>query len=79
MIVDGKIASVGSANLDIRSFKLNFEINAFIYDRQVAGQLRDIFEDDLKKSRLLTMEEINHQSRWLHFKQRFSRLLSPIL
>ncbi|MHA3066138.1 cardiolipin synthase [Lacticaseibacillus saniviri] len=79
MIVDGKIASVGSANLDIRSFKLNFEINAFIYDRQVAGQLRDIFEDDLKKSRLLTVEEINHQSRWLHFKQRFSRLLSPIL
>ena len=79
MVVDGHLASVGSANLDIRSFKLNFEANAFIYDDDLAQQLQQAFLADQKHSRLLTMEAINAQSAWLKFKQQFSRLLSPIL
>ncbi|WP_125703389.1 cardiolipin synthase [Lacticaseibacillus daqingensis] len=79
MVVDQKIASVGSANLDIRSFKLNFEVNAFIYDRTVARELTAIFEADLTHSRLLTPTEVAQQGWWLHFKQYGSRLLSPIL
>ncbi|WP_179395425.1 cardiolipin synthase [Lacticaseibacillus absianus] len=79
VVVDDKIASVGSANLDIRSFKLNFEANAFIYDRHVAHELTTIFTADLTHSRLLTAEEVARQSRWLRFKQAGSRLLSPIL
>lgn len=78
-IVDEHIASVGTANLDIRSFKLNFEVNAFIYDQEVAKQLHDIFLNDLKHTDLLTNEMLQKQSQWLRFKQRFSRLLSPIL
>ena len=79
MVVDGHLASVGSANLDIRSFKLNFEANAFIYDEAIAAQLQQAFLDDQKHARLLTLEEIQSQSTWLKFKQQFSRLLSPIL
>ncbi len=79
VVVDDAIASVGSANFDIRSFKLNFEVNAFIYDRKVAGTLAEIFEADMKQSYLLTPAIIASQSRWLRFKQDFSRLLSPIL
>ncbi|TGD19098.1 MULTISPECIES: cardiolipin synthase [Levilactobacillus] len=79
MVVDGRIASVGSANMDYRSFKLNFEINAFIYDPQVATQLEEIYEADMRYSELITPEKFKAQSTYLKFKQTASRLLSPIL
>lgn len=79
IMVDGRMASVGSANLDFRSFKLNFEINSFIYDRTMTDKLEQIFMDDVRHSRVITTEMFDQQSRWLHFKQTFSRLLSPIL
>ncbi|MGX6427945.1 cardiolipin synthase [Levilactobacillus yonginensis] len=79
MVVDGRIASVGSANMDYRSFKLNFEINAFIYDPQVATQLEEIYEADMRHSELITPEMFDEQSLYLKFKQTASRLLSPIL
>lgn len=79
MVADGKIASVGSANMDYRSFKLNFEINAFLYDAGLAGQLEAIFEADMRNSELITPEKFNQQSLYLKFKQTASRLLSPIL
>ncbi|MFD1428742.1 cardiolipin synthase [Lacticaseibacillus mingshuiensis] len=79
MVVDGRYASVGSANFDIRSFKLNFEVNAFLYDEGLAKELQTIFEADLKESLELTPAIIAQQGRWLRFKQDFSRLLSPIL
>jgi len=79
MVVDGRIASVGSANMDYRSFKLNFEINAFIYDPAVARQLEEIYEADMRHSELITPEKFRQQSAYLRFKQTASRLLSPIL
>ncbi|KRK48579.1 cardiolipin synthase [Secundilactobacillus kimchicus] len=79
MVIDGRIASVGSANMDYRSYKLNFEINAFLYDEKLAQQLADIFEMDMRKSRRITAEMFDNQSFYLRFKQNFSRLLSPIL
>ena len=79
MMIDGRMASVGSANMDFRSFKLNFEINAFIYDLQLTDQLEQIFVNDIRDSRVMTKERFEAQPRWLKFKQYFSRLLSPIL
>ena len=79
IVVDGKLASVGSANLDYRSFKLNFEINAFIYDQQIATQLENIFKIDMTHSELITPKMFEQQSVYLKFKQTASRLLSPIL
>ena len=79
IMIDGRMASVGSANLDFRSFKLNFEINAFIYDHWITDQLEQIFVNDIRNSRVMTPARFNEQSRWLQFKQYFSRLLSPIL
>lgn len=79
VVVDDQVASVGSANLDFRSFKLNFEANAFLYGEQFAHQLKTIFEKDQERAVLLTPEYFAKQSRWLKFKQEFSRLLSPIL
>lgn len=79
MVIDDEIASVGSANLDYRSFKLNFEINSFIYDQKFSTDMRNIFLNDIDNSTLQTPELFDQQSLWLKFKQTFSRLLSPIL
>ena len=79
MVVDGEVASVGSANMDIRSFKLNFEVNAFMYDQQLAERLLTIFETDIDVSEKMTLAKYQAQSLWIRCKQSFSRLLSPIL
>ena len=78
-MVDGIIASVGTANWDVRSFKLNFETNAFIYDREVAGRLKCEFEADIKDSVELTAEGYKMRSNMVKIKESISRLFSPIL
>ena len=79
IVIDDEIASVGTTNMDHRSFTLNFEINAFIYDIQVAHQLRAAFENDLHVSYRLTQELYDQRSLWIKFKEGIARLLSPIL
>ena len=73
------ITSVGSANWDIRSFKLNFEANAFMYDPKVAEQIIATIKNDLKDARELDEEYFKQQSSWKKFRQLASRLISPIL
>lgn len=79
MIIDNEICMVGTTNQDIRSYALNFEVSTFIYDANISRKLTQIFESDMANSILLTDKIIQDQSRWLRFKQNFSRLLSPIL
>ncbi|MCQ6559809.1 cardiolipin synthase [Paenibacillus mendelii] len=79
IVVDGLIASIGTANVDIRSFKLNFEANAIIYDSKTAAELQHIFDHDRVYSRELTLAEYSARSRMQRIKESFTRLLSPIL
>ena len=79
IMVDGKIASVGTANIDVRSFRLNFEVNAFIYSEEVTQRLLADFEEDMEKSELLTLEAYQQRSHWIKFKESIARLISPIL
>ncbi|WP_283584258.1 cardiolipin synthase [Limosilactobacillus difficilis] len=79
MVVDGKMGSVGSANMDVRSYKLNFEANVFIYDHDLIDRLERIFINDIRNSHVITPEMFAAMSPWLRFKQSASRLLSPIL
>ena len=79
MLVDNDMASVGSANQDFRSYGLNFEVNTFMYDTKIANELAKIYTADLDDSTLLDDKTIKSWSLWLRFKQRFSRLLSPVL
>lgn len=78
-LVDDNLCSIGSMNQDIRSYSLNFEAQAFLYSRELNLKFEEIFIKDLEHCTLLTEEMIANQSRWLRFKQNFSRLLSPIL
>jgi len=79
LCVDGEVASIGSANLDIRSFRLNFEVNAFIYDAAEVYKLEAIFENDMTKSHELTKELYIKRSVIIKFKESVSRLLSDLL
>lgn len=79
IVVDGNISSVGTANMDVRSFKLNFEVNAFIYDNGVSQSLESIFENDIKNCTEITKSIYEKRSPSVKFKESISRLLSPVL
>lgn len=79
MIVDDKVFCYGTANMDIRSFALNFEVNAVVYNEQKAIQMRRIFEEDLKKSTQITKNIYVGRSLKIRIKEQVSRLLSPLL
>ncbi|MFB4164429.1 cardiolipin synthase [Alteribacillus sp. JSM 102045] len=79
IVVDGKVGSVGTANIDVRSFRLNFEVNAFLYHRPTVERLALIFEQDMQHSRELTYAQYKDRSLWIRFKESISHLLSPIL
>ena len=79
IVVDGQVASVGSANFDVRSFNLNFEANAFIYDEEEAAKMEAIFEKDMEDSHQLTLELYEQRSMWIRFKESIAKLLSGIL
>lgn len=79
IVVDDELSTVGTANIDVRSFKLNFEINAFIYDREKSHELAELFEQDMLLSTELTYEMYLERSRMIKIKESISRLLSPIL
>jgi len=78
LVVDGIAASVGSANWDVRSFRLNFEANAFLYDEQYAGELKAAFERDLPFCTEITRESYRDRPRRVRIKEQVSRLFSPL-
>lgn len=79
LVVDGKVASVGSANFDKRSFSLNFESNAIIYDRGIACKMESAFENDITLCHQLTQELYDQRSLLIRFKESIARLLTNIL
>jgi len=79
LIIDDIVTSVGTTNMDMRSFKLNFEINAFIYDRDMTKCFLEQFDKDLEDSAEITLEAYENRSWWQKIKEAFSRLLSPLL
>ncbi|WP_413511956.1 cardiolipin synthase [Myroides odoratus] len=78
-VIDAGISSVGTCNLDHRSFDLNFEVNVVVYDMDFAHQMRLMFEEDCKNSIKLELELWNKRSKWHRLKNSFLRLLSPLL
>jgi Phosphatidylserine/phosphatidylglycerophosphate/cardiolipin synthases and related enzymes len=79
IVVDGAVSTVGTANLDIRSFDLNFEVNAFIYDEELSREFERAFVKDLEDCTEITMEGYLGRSLSIRVKEAFCRLLSPLL
>ncbi|MEG0829658.1 MAG: cardiolipin synthase [Anaerovoracaceae bacterium] len=79
LVVDTEVASIGSANFDRRSFSLNFESNALIYDQDEAAKLEKIFEEDMESCHELTKNLYDNRSWAIRTKEAFARLISDIL
>jgi len=78
ILVDDVFSSVGSANVDMRSFELNFEIAALIYDEGFAARLLKVFENDLARSSLVNPAEWDKRKRSAKIKESLSRILGPL-
>ncbi|MDR2546946.1 MAG: cardiolipin synthase [Lachnospiraceae bacterium] len=79
MVIDDEVASCGTANMDIRSFTLNFEVNAIIYSKEKAKELSDAFLEDVKRSRQITKDAYLSRPLKIRFKEQTCRILSPLL
>jgi cardiolipin synthase len=79
MVVDSWVATVGSANMDMRSFYLNFELNAFVFETELASALARRFELDLEQSVEVTAATLRRASLPLRLARSGARLLSPLL
>lgn len=79
IVADEQISSVGTANMDIRSFQLNFEVNAFIFNRNIAKKIEKQFFEDMDNSKLVTLELYKKRSRRLRIREAIIKLISPIL
>lgn len=79
IVTDGQLSMVGTANMDYRSFELNFEVNAIVYDKNIAGQLRQLFLEDLEQSKQIDKEEWLNRPGYVKFPEKLARLFSPVL
>ncbi|MCC6782167.1 MAG: cardiolipin synthase [Planctomycetes bacterium] len=79
MVVDDWVGTVGSANMDMRSFRLNFELNPFVIDRGFATTLARSFEDDLRGATEYTADDVARQTVIARLLTGAARLMSPLL
>ncbi|HZK34402.1 MAG TPA: cardiolipin synthase [Bacillota bacterium] len=79
LAVDGRVASIGTSNFDMRSFKMNFEINAAIYDKATVSKLEGQFLNDIKDCDEMTLDSYAKRPVTMKVKESISRLLAPLL
>ena len=79
IVVDGEVLCYGTANMDIRSFSLNFEVNAVVYDQKKALEMEAIFREDLKVCKQITRDSYAERKLTLRMKEQVCRLMSPLL
>ncbi|MBI9106594.1 MAG: cardiolipin synthase [Spirochaetales bacterium] len=79
LIIDSKIATVGTCNMDMRSFLLHYEINVVIYDNIKAATLKNLFEEDIKRSRKISLEECENLGFLKKLRNSIFRMFAPLL
>jgi cardiolipin synthase len=78
-VIDRQIAVVGSANMDIRSFQLNFEIANFLYDEKSIEEVLEVIRRITLESREITLEELKRNGKFRTFSEDICRVFSPLL
>jgi cardiolipin synthase len=78
MLIDRSFATIGTANFDNRSFRLNFEITALVADGDFAGEVERMLENDFAKSRLMDPGEYDAKPWWFRFAVKLARLTAPV-
>ncbi len=79
MLSDDIIASIGTANMDFRSFESNFEVTSFLYDEKLSKELKAHFLKDLRESKEIHLHEWRKRPRLQKIGESFARLFSPLL
>jgi cardiolipin synthase len=79
LVADGLLSFIGTANLDMRSLRLNYEIATMIYDPSAAAELVQSFEQDLRSAREITVAELADWGRLQRLRNALAKLLSPLL
>ncbi|SFU43474.1 cardiolipin synthase [Pustulibacterium marinum] len=79
MVVDDVFTTIGTSNMDYRSFNINFEINALIYDEKISAEALSHFKIDLAESREVVLEEWEKRSFSNKLAESFTRLMAPLL
>ena len=78
MLIDERVATVGTANFDNRSFRLNFEVTAIVGDEAFNKEVEQMFLDDFDHSRQMRPGELDERGFGFKLAVRFARLTSPI-
>ena len=79
VVSDGQLSVIGTANMDNRSFELNFEVNCVIYDSSTAEKMTAIFNQDLEDAVQINAEEWERRPLYKQLPEKLSRLFSPLL
>ena len=79
IISDDELSTIGTANLDIRSFEQNYEVNILMYDKDITTQLKQDFLKDCKKSNQLQYEDFSKRSKIDRLKEGVAKVFSPVL
>ncbi|MBZ4662606.1 MAG: putative cardiolipin synthetase 2 [Caloramator sp.] len=79
MTIDDSICTIGTANMDIRSFELNYEVNAVIYDKDTTLKVNDLFKKDLEESRRVDLEYFNSEPKYIKIVDGVCRIFSELL
>jgi cardiolipin synthase len=79
VIADHSLSMVGTANMDIRSFDLNFEVNAVVFDHEIHSELKEAFMNDIKNSLLVNLDQWKKRPRLRKLFESCCRLLSALL
>ncbi len=78
LLIDDDIAAVGTANMDNRSFRLNFEMTVLVIDRDFAAQVAAMLETDLTHCRLVNAADYDQKPQWFKAAVRAARLMAPL-
>lgn len=79
LVMDDEVCSIGTANMDFRSYEINFEVTAFLYDKPTCLELKEQFEDDLKSASIMDLDQWNNRPLYYKFLESIARLLAPLL
>lgn len=79
IVLDGEVFCYGTANMDIRSFALNFEVNAVVYSAEKAGEMERLFREDMKHCTQVTKDFYAARRLKIRLKEQICRLMSPLL
>jgi len=79
LIVDGEVATIGTANMDMRSLNLNFEVNALLVQTASVKKMVTDFERDLLSTNLVDLDQLKNKKIWERFMESAARLMAPLL